>query len=108
MTLAEKLRQFAALPLHDATLIRLCLDWRQRTCTAEINAVVSTQLDTVSHLLMWAGVREARIPQDEPWGPSVYINAARFEAPNLYLIEMQSGDLIAITAESYSFVATPV
>ncbi|MGD1001703.1 MAG: hypothetical protein ABSA67_13500 [Candidatus Brocadiia bacterium] len=98
----EKL-QIAALPLHDAVLYCLRVDWSSRTCTADMSAFV----DGLNHWaqprrLTWKKIQEVVIPLREPWGPSEQINSARQEE-GAYLVEMQSGDVIRIVAESIEF-----
>ena len=44
-----------------------------------------------STLTFW-GVRHVAIPRRDPWGPSVFVNSNTFTPPDLYTIEVQSGD----------------
>jgi len=99
----ELAEQFSSLPIHDATLNLLRVDWRQRTCVAELDVFIDRSKDAVPRLLTWHAVKEALIPHHDPWGPSTFVNSARFEAPDVYIIEMQSGDAIRIRAERFEF-----
>jgi hypothetical protein len=94
------------LPLHDAVLHLVRVDWERRTCVAELDVFLDRTKDAVPRLLTWYAVKEASIPHHDPWGPSTFVNSARFEPSNVYIIEMQSGDEIRITAERFEF-ATP-
>jgi hypothetical protein len=98
--------QFSSLPLHDATLKLLRIDWTQRTCVAELDVFLDRSQDAVPGILTWHAVTDIVVPHRDPWGPSTFINASRFEPPAVYVIEMQSGDHIRITAEHFEF-STP-
>ena len=95
--------EFSALPLHDAVLEDLCVDWVSRTCTAEVSAFVDGLTHPIqTRKIIWTKIQEVLIPLRAPWGHSNQINFAREEG-GVYLIEMQSGDVIRIVAESVEF-----
>ena len=88
------------MPLHDATLRQLRLDWSQHLCIASVLTVGSP---AVEHQIIWHGVSEALIPHRAPWGESVSINTVRAESGSVFVVEMQSGDEIRIVAERFEF-----
>jgi len=94
---------FGSLPLHDAILKELRVDWSARTCVAEIDAFVDRKKDAQPRKLVWQKVSKISVPHEEPWGPSVFINAVRQEE-NCYIVEMQSGDQLRIHAEAFEFL----
>ncbi|MDB6023819.1 MAG: hypothetical protein JWM68_42 [Verrucomicrobiales bacterium] len=99
----EVVRQFSSLPLHDAILQELRLDWKHRTCTASILAFMDRTKDAVARQILWHDVSEAFIPHQNPWGPSVFINSASVDLDGIFTIEMQSGDQIQIQAKGFDF-----
>ncbi len=86
---------FNSETLHDAILRRVTTDWQEHTCRAEITLVGGRQVSVV-----WAGVGEIAIPHASPWGDSPHINAVRTPCAGTSEIEMQSGDVIMIRAET--------
>ena len=97
------LSKFNDLPLHDAALNELRVDWKARTCFAELAAFVDGfDRPAQPRRLIWKNVQEVMIPFRAPWGGSAQINSAREEKGG-YLVEMQSGDVIRIVAESVEF-----
>ena len=99
----EVVREFSSLPLHDAILQELRLDWEQRTCVASILAFVDRTKDAVARKIFWRDVSETFIPHRNPWGPSVLINSASVDLDGVFIIEMRSGDLIRVHARGYDF-----
>jgi hypothetical protein len=95
--------QFASLPLHDATLRELRLDWSQHVCVASVLAFVQAGQSAVERQIIWHRVSEASIPHRAPWGESAFINAVRVEPGGVFVVEMQSGDEIRIIAERFEF-----
>jgi hypothetical protein len=95
--------QFASLPLHDATLRELRLDWSQRVCVASVLAFVQPGQNAVERQIVWHHVTEVLIPHHAAWGESAFINAVRFEPSGVFVVEMQSGDEIRIFAERFEF-----
>jgi hypothetical protein len=88
---------FEDLPLHDATLTDVHLDWLAGTCALLLSRT-SGQYE-----LRFNGVSDLAIPRRQPWGPSVSINSLRKDSSGLFEIEMQSGDILRISASSWSF-----
>jgi hypothetical protein len=57
--------------------------------------------------LVAEGLREVHVSHDQPWGPSIYVNGAKYlqvvRADEVMLrIEMQSGDDIKLRAKSFA------
>jgi hypothetical protein len=100
---SPSVEQFSALPLHDAILLELRLDWSQRVCVATVQAFVQRDQQAVARQIIWYGMREASIPHHAPWGESQSINAARVEPGSAFVLEMQSGDEIRIVADRFEF-----
>ena len=95
--------KFAQLPLHDAVLGDVRVNWRERKCVADLSAFVDgLTKQAQDRRLTWSGVVEVVIPQRTPWGASIRVNAAR-EEEGWFVLEMQSGDCIRIAAASVAF-----
>jgi hypothetical protein len=86
-------KELSAWPLHDAVLEEVRVDWKAATCVADITTANGKKK------IEWSEVSGVTIPRHEPWGPSVCIDAMRHEE-GVYIIQMQSGDVIRINAAS--------
>jgi hypothetical protein len=95
--------QFSSLPLHDAILHELRLNWQQGICIATISAFMQPEQHAINKQIIWYKVTETSLSHHSPWGESQYINAAHFKPPNIFILEMQSGDKIQISAERFEF-----
>ena len=95
---------FAALPLHDAVVRDIELSWANKRCCFHLSAFARGGVDATPHMLVFEGVRLLSMPHNEPWGPSSCVNAVS-EAGGTFRIEMQSGDVIELTAASFAFYA---
>jgi len=95
--------KFSSLPLHDAILKALYVDWMVRTCSADVEVFVARDQEAQPRKIIWQKVRKIILPHEDPWGPSVFINAVR-QDEHCYIIEMQSGDEIRIDAETVDFL----
>ena len=84
--------------LHDATLVSVELLWAQGRCNLELLVVGAGPSE-----LTFVGVTGIHLPRRHPWGPSVYVNAFRTVEPGSFELELQSGDVLCIKAESWSF-----
>ncbi len=84
--------------LHDATLVSVELLWAQGSCTLGLVVIGVGPSE-----LAFAGVTSIHLPRKHPWGPSVYVNAFRTIEPGSFELELQSGDVLCIKAESWSF-----
>jgi hypothetical protein len=88
--------------LHDATLLRIEVDW------ASSSVVMYIRTGTVGELrLEVAGASHLEVPHHNPWGPSVSINEVRGPSglpggPQRLEIEMQSGDVLVVEGARFS------
>jgi hypothetical protein len=82
------------LSLHDSTLLSIRADWEERTCTVEIDSFDSRIV------LTFKSVNHIDIPIKMPWGQSISIDEASKVKEKVWSIQMQSGDLITIKAET--------
>src|SRR3954470_17119176 len=92
---------FEELPLHDASLGHIDLDWAARTLRLELTVFYKRDADAVHSTLTFSGVQHVSIPRRDPWGPSVSVNTKTFTPPDLYTIEVQSGDTIEVHADGF-------
>ena len=104
---------FVDWPLHDAVIRKLTFDWASGTCEITVTCLVGragtwdaeargeiSERAATTCCLRFGGVRELRVPRVAPWGRSVHLNGQRRGPDGTYEIEMQSGDVIVIAAES--------
>ncbi len=98
---------FEDWPLHDAVLQDVSVDWEERTCTVRLLVFLDPKKNAVPCLAIWQGVSGVEIPMAAPWGRSIHINAQRRDGTNRFLIEVQSGDTIAIEAASATLRRVP-
>ena len=87
---------FALLPLHDATLVSINVDWKNKLCTVGCTTASGPKQ------IQFGGVRFVRVPMDEPWGPSVSI-LRQEQNGDVFRIEMQSGDNIEVVATHFTY-----
>lgn len=87
--------------MHDWTLVDILVRWKEAT------AVVSlVDGSSASREIRCAGVRKLSVSRDQPWGPSNSVLELKGPQPIgdrgiQIVIEMQSGDLIEIVAQSF-------
>jgi hypothetical protein len=93
---------FSQLPLRDAELNQILIYWKDKTVVINVKTFTTTDKDTITCNLLFLGVNKIEIPHHAPWGESNVINTLEFKAGS-YHIEMQSGDVLIFTAESYEF-----
>ena len=86
---------------HDATLLSVQADWAQGTAVVVLQTAAMEEPVKVRAV----GVTELRMPRERPWGPSVSVNSMHVTS-GVITIEMQSGDTITITAQSFDVPAT--
>src|SRR5215475_8728697 len=90
-------------PMHDWVLDSIEFDWS--------NARLKVHFDTYEAGVVSVaaeGVVDLHVPRKDPWGPSVHVNEVRqfrggAKKRCRFEIEMQSGDVITITAASFIF-----
>lgn len=85
--------------LHDAVLERIELLWEDGLATIEVTLVPGGPF-----MITASGIRSFSMSRLQEWGPSVFINDAKLQAEGEHggtlEIEMQSGDTIALAADS--------
>jgi hypothetical protein len=96
--------EFSSLPLHDALLQSVEMQWEQKLCRIKVAAFVSREHSAVPYLLEFSGVTSLIMLHKEPWGPSSSVNSTAF-ASDTFRIEMQSGDIIELVASHFKFIA---
>ena len=89
-------KSFDALKLHDATLKMIQLSWSEMECRLSL----TTQQGNAE--LVFSGVTHVDAPSEQPWGPSASINSQRVTS-GAFEIEMQSGDLVRVSAADFHF-----
>jgi hypothetical protein len=95
---------FDALPLHDAPVDSVHIDWKTKTCAIALHVFLTPGVRAVAHRLHFFDVRSLSLPHEEPWGPSFYVNEASYR-DGIFRIQMQSGDTIEIVATGFSLDA---
>ena len=97
--------EFDALPLHDATLSTLTIEWPRRSCTLVFTLVHQPGQSPSAGTLTFDGLREASLPLQEPWGRSNSVNAASCPEAGVFVIELQSGDQLRFVATGYKWMS---
>lgn len=90
------------LPLHDAILEKIIVNWSGREVTIILKAFSKAGKNAIPHALKFGQVNDIQIPHKSPWGESKFINAVSVKN-DICKIEMQSGDEIYISAERFQF-----
>jgi hypothetical protein len=80
-------------PLHDATLRSVEVLWKEAQCKLFL------VLSSGPHVLTLSGVTMVVVPRKNDWGRSVSIYKVKC-SNGVVSIQMQSGDMIEIAAES--------
>jgi hypothetical protein len=94
---------FTLLPLHDASLNSIRIDWPERLCVMALLVFLRPGADAQECELRFTGVDNLVVPHRAPWGPSSYVNEQRREG-RVFVIEMQSGDELRIEADRAELV----
>ncbi|MDD2724126.1 MAG: hypothetical protein PHH59_08925 [Methylovulum sp.] len=89
---------FDSLPLHDAILNSINVDWKGGICVFQLETFVEKNC-----LLVFNGLSQINIPRHEPWGASISVNSLRQVGNSKFEIEIQSGDVISIFATDWAF-----
>jgi len=99
-----KMSEFNSLPLHDASINEVV--YSPEIATVIFKGVFFSTLGQPGRNgeLMFDGVKRLVVPHETPWGPSTFVNGGTVESKQVFKIEMQSGDVIEITASGWSFV----
>ena len=89
----------ASVDLHDATLINLKFNWKFGTVEIEFRSSRGPQV------LIAKGLTSLKCERSFPWGPSCSVNsveAMEQDSCVFVSLEMQSGDVIALSCESFT------
>ena len=89
---------FDSLPLHDAVLAAIHIDWHAARCEMRLRPV-----GLPPHLLVFEGFTHIALPRRESWGPSSSVNAFAQPQEGLFDIALQSGDTIRVEAAQWVF-----
>src|SRR6266446_715066 len=87
--------------MHEWVLLSIVFDWKLGRLTFSFDTYQAGVVALVAE-----GVVDLHVPQMKPWGPSVHVNEVR-QPPagprkrRKLEIEMQSGDIITVTATSF-------
>ena len=95
---------FDDLPLHDALLQSVEMLWEEKLCRLHLEAFIHKGQRALAHLLEFQAVTALDVPHHEPWGPSIFVNSVSTSL-GWFEVKMQSGDIIRVAAEGFSFVA---
>jgi hypothetical protein len=85
--------------LHDATLQTIEVNWPEATC--KFNLGLWGQQASV---LVFREFKRIVIPRELDWGPSSSLLSFKATADGQFRVEMQSGDVISVFAESFSLL----
>ena len=96
------MQEFDKLSLHDAILETIEINWANSIVVLNLKAFVVNGKNAIPSKLEFNAVTNLVIPHKSEWGNSSSINSVRI-SNNQYTIEMQSGDILTIEAESFSF-----
>ncbi len=94
---------FEGLPLHDATLKSVHYNWDDSTVSLTFSVYTLELKSTISYQLIFEGCSDLHIPHLSEWGESSSVNTHLMDN-ELYKIEMQSSDVIALKSKGFSFV----
>lgn len=93
---------FDKLPLHDAVLKTIVVDWGSAEIILSVSAFVIKGEAAVHYLLRFSSVTMFEGSRFNEWGASNSILDAKASGTE-FTIQMQSGDVIKIKAASYVF-----
>lgn len=87
--------------LHDATLVSITVDWNEGSAWLKL---INSQGPSQPIYIQVTGLSGLKVPREFPWGKSSSINNVCFsqiegEEVSTLEVEMQSGDVIEITAK---------
>lgn len=89
--------------MHDWTLLSIVFEWKKGQVTLAFRGSDSQPVSVIAE-----SVSRLEVPKLDEWGPSVSVNEVRGPTGEMagykkVEIEIQSGDVIKITAKSFSF-----
>jgi hypothetical protein len=93
---------FDKLPLHDAVLKTIVVDWGSAEIILSVSAFVIKGEPATDYLLRFSSVTKFEGSRFNEWGASNSILDAKASGTE-FTIQIQSGDVIKIKAASYVF-----
>ena len=78
--------------------------WPSATCSLHVTTVAPIHDRPGRYTVTFQGVRDIKVPREEPWGSSVCVNSQAC-AGAIHSVELQSGDTIRVTADRFLFSA---
>lgn len=93
---------FDNLPLHDAVLKTIVVDWGSSEIILSVSAFVIKGEAAVPYLLRFSPVTMFEGSRFNEWGASNSILDAKASGTE-FTVQMQSGDVIKINAAKYAF-----
>ena len=90
------------LPLHDALLHQINIDWKNHITKFDVSAFIHNGKNAEPCTLIFSGVSNVSVPHNNAWGESLFINEVNV-IDDAVEIHMQSGDIIKISAVSFTF-----
>ncbi len=94
--------EFEKLPLHDAVLEKIEYEWASKVLTVSGHRSV---MPPEAFSLQFEDVTDVFVPQKEHWGASSSINDL-ITSEQEFLINMQSGDTISVTATAFKYASS--
>jgi hypothetical protein len=95
---------FNALPLHDARIADVVVDWEQKQCRFQLSVFTRPGSSAKPYTLTFEGVTLFVMSHEQPWGSSLFVNSVS-SSNGHFKVEMQSGDIIEIRATTCVFSA---
>jgi len=93
---------FSDLPLHDAILHSITVSWKARQCILDLEVFFERGVNARSATLIFTSLSAVELPHKAPWGESIFVNDCSIDETGRYLIEMQSGDVLAFQASDFT------
>jgi len=90
-----KIEELNPAELHDAVLESVSFQWEECTCLMLFRVPPDNTWS-----ILFQDVTSLAVPRENPWGPSVCVNEFRHDPDGNVEVEMQSGDIIKLHANS--------
>ena len=93
---------FSDLPLHDGLVKTISINWSGKSAEIFLDCFLKPNQNAQPCVLTFSGISSVNVPMTAPWGESNSINTARVQK-NIFKIELQSGDILQLKAETFGF-----
>jgi hypothetical protein len=93
---------FSDLPLHDAILHSVTVSWATRQCALELEVFFERGVNARPATLTFTNLSAVELPHKAPWGESIFVNECSIDQTGRYIIEMQTGDVLAFEASEFT------